>query len=304
MLLKIYLNLKYESDLLKKILITGISGFIGKNLIDNLVSEYKIIGLSKNGKKSKLNHIIKDINKVTAKDFKNIFCVIHLAAITDPKICEDFPEKCITTNVSGTQKILEAARKNNCKVIYASTSHVYGIPKKIPINETASVSPTSIYAGSKLAGEILCESYHKQFDMDISIVRIFSVYGPKSDNHYVLSNILTQLKTSNKIKLGNINSRRDFIFISDVTNAIKIILNNINGYNIYNVGAEKSYSIKEICKKLEKSYGKIIIKNNLKQKRKFDAKKIICDSSKLKKLGWKPEIPLNEGLQKMIKQSN
>ena len=87
--------------------------------------------------------------------------------------------------------------------------------------------------------------------MDISIVRIFSVYGPKSDNHYVLSNILTQLKTSNKIKLGNINSRRDFIFISDVTNAIKIILNNINGYNIYNVGSEKSYSIKEICKKLE-----------------------------------------------------
>ena len=69
MLLKIYLNLKYESDLLKKILITGISGFIGKNLIDNLVSEYKIIGLSKNGKKSKLNHIIKDINKVTAKDY-------------------------------------------------------------------------------------------------------------------------------------------------------------------------------------------------------------------------------------------
>ena len=304
MLLKIYLNLKYESDLLKKILITGISGFIGKNLIDNLLSEYKIIGLSKNGKKSKLNHIIKDINKVTAKDFKNIFCVIHLAAITDPKICEDFPEKCITTNVLGTQKILEASRKNNCKIIYASTSHVYGIPKKIPISEIASTSPTSIYAGSKLAGEILCESYHKQFNMDISIVRIFSVYGPKSDNHYVLSNILTQLKTSNKIKLGNINSRRDFIFISDVTNAIKIILNNINGYNIYNVGAEKSYSIKEICKKLEKSYGKIIIKNNLKQKRKFDAKKIICDSSKLKKLGWKPEIPLNEGLQKMIKQSN
>ncbi|MDC0523651.1 SDR family oxidoreductase, partial [Nitrosopumilus sp.] len=179
---------------MKKILITGSSGFIGKNLIDNLLSEYEIIGLSKKGEKSKINHIIKDINEITSKDFKNIFCVIHLAAITDPKICEDFPEKCITTNVLGTQKILEASRKNNCKVVYASTSHVYGIPKKIPISETASTSPTSIYAGSKLAGEILCESYQKQFNMDISIVRIFSVYGPKSNNHCVLPSIVKQMK--------------------------------------------------------------------------------------------------------------
>jgi len=286
---------------MKKILITGSSGFIGKNLIDSLLSEYKIIGLIKKKGKSKIKHITKDISEVTSKDFKNIFCVIHLAAITDPKICKDFPNQCIATNVLGTQKILEASRKNNCKVIYASTSHVYGIPKKIPISETASVSPTSIYAGSKLAGEILCESYHKQFDMDISIVRIFSVYGPKSNNHCVLPSIVKQMKNSNVIKLGNINSKRDFIFISDIVDAFKIILKNINGFNVYNVGAEKSYSIKEICKKFEKLYGeKIIIKNNLEQNRKIDAKNIICDATKLKKLGWKSKITLDEGLKKMI----
>jgi nucleoside-diphosphate-sugar epimerase len=286
---------------LKKILITGSSGFIGKNLVDNLLSEYEIVGLSKKGEKSKINRITKDINEITSKDFKNIFCVIHLAAITDPKICEDFPEKCITTNVLGTQKILEASRKNNCKVVYASTSHVYGIPKKIPISETASTSPTSIYAGSKLAGEILCESYHRQFNMDISIVRIFSVYGPKSNNHCVLPSIVKQMKNSNVIKLGNINSKRDFIFISDIIDAFKIILKNTNGFNVYNVGAEKSYSIKEICKKFEKLYGKkIIIKNNLEQNRKIDAKNIICNSTKLKKLGWKSKITLDEGLKKMI----
>jgi len=286
---------------LKKILITGSSGFIGKNLVDNLLSEYEIVGLSKKGEKSKINRITKDINEITSKDFKNIFCVIHLAAITDPKICEDFPDQCITTNVLGTQKILEASRKNNCKVVYASTSHVYGIPKKIPISETASTSPTSIYAGSKLAGEVLCESYHKQFNMDISIVRIFSVYGPKSNNHCVLPSIVKQMKNSNVIKLGNINSKRDFIFISDIIDAFKIILKNTNGFNVYNVGAEKSYSIKEICKKFEKLYGKkIIIKNNLEQNRKIDAKNIICNSTKLKKLGWKSKITLDEGLKKMI----
>ena len=286
---------------MKKILITGSSGFIGKNLVDNLLSEYEIVGLSKKGEKSKINRITKDITEITSKDFKNIFCVIHLAAITDPKICEDFPDQCITTNVLGTQKILEASRKNNCKVVYASTSHVYGIPKKIPISETASTSPTSIYAGSKLAGEILCESYQKQFNMDISIVRIFSVYGPKSNNHCVLPSIVKQMKNSNVIKLGNINSKRDFIFISDIIDAFKIILKNINGFNVYNVGAEKSYSIKEICKKFEKLYGKkIIIKNNLEQNRKIDAKNIISNSTKLKKLGWKSKITLDEGLKKMI----
>jgi len=285
---------------LKKILITGSSGFIGKNLVESLLSEYEIIGLSKKQKNSKSEHVTKDISKITSKDFKNIFCVIHLAAITDLKVCKDFPDQCIATNVLGTQKILEAARKNNCKVIYASTSHVYGIPKKLPINETISTSPTSMYAGSKLAGEILCESYHKQFDMDISIVRIFSVYGPESSNHYVIPNIVAQLKNSNKIKLGNINSRRDFIFISDVISAFRIILNNINGFNVYNVGTEKSYSIKQICKKFEKLHGKkIIIKSNLKQNTKLDAKNIVCDATKLKKLGWKSKISLDEGLKKM-----
>ena len=285
---------------MKKILITGSSGLIGKNLVENLLSEYNITGLSRGGGNSKLKHITKDINKITLKDFKNIFCVIHLAAITDLKVCKDFPDQCIATNVLGTQKILEAAKENNCKVIYASTSHVYGIPKKLPINETVSTSPTSIYAGSKLAGEILCESYHKQFDMDISIVRIFSVYGPESSNHYLIPNIVGQLKNSNKIKLGNINSRRDFIFISDVISAFRIILNNINGFNVYNVGTEKSYSIKQICKKFEKLHGKkIIIKSNLKQNTKFDAKNIVCDATKLKKLGWKSKISLDEGLRRM-----
>ena len=281
-------------------MITGSSGFIGKNLVESLLSEYEIIGLSKKQKNSKSEHVTKDISKITSKDFKNIFCVIHLAAITDLKVCKDFPDQCIATNVLGTQKILESARKNNCKVIYASTSHVYGIPKKLPINETTSTSPTSMYAGSKLAGEILCESYHKQFDMDISIVRIFSVYGPESSNHYVIPNIVAQLKNSNKIKLGNINSRRDFIFISDVISAFRIILNNINGFNVYNVGTEKSYSIKQICKKFEKLHGKkIIIKSNLKQNTKFDAKNIVCDATKLKKLGWKSKISLDEGLRRM-----
>lgn len=286
---------------MKRILIIGHSGFLGTKLVESLISKYEIIGLSKKIKNSKIQEIEKDLSKIVSKDFKNIFCVIHLAAITNPKFCEDFPDKCITTNVLGTQKVLELARKNNCKLIYASTSHVYGIPKKIPISEVTKTSANSIYSGSKLAGEILCESYAKQYDMDITIARIFSVYGPGGKNHYVLSNLMMQLKDSNIIELGNINSKRDFIFISDVIDAVEIILKNMKGFNTYNIGSGKSKSLLEICKIIEKlTNKKIIIKSNLKLKRKFDPSNIVSDSSKLKKLGWKPQISLNTGLKKIL----
>lgn len=285
-------------------MIVGHNGFVGTHLVNILSSKYELIGLSKNSKKNKFKQIKKDITNTRSSDFKNIFCVIHLAAITNTKFCNDFPDKCFSTNILGTEKVLEAAKKNNCKVIYASTSHVYGIPKKNPISETASTSPISIYSGSKLAGEILCESYSKQFNMDISVVRIFSVYGPGSGKHYVLPNILSQLKNSNIIKLGNINSKRDFVFISDVVSAFEIILKNINGFNVYNVGTGTSYSILEICKKLEKVYNKkIIIKRNSKESREFDPKNIICDYSKLKEIGWNPKISLNKGLKKIYEHS-
>lgn len=286
---------------MKKILIVGHSGFLGTNLVKGLISKYEIIGISKQCKKSEIKEIKKDITKITSNDFKDIFCIIHLAALTDPKFCEDFPDKCFSVNVVGTQKILECAKKNGCKLIYASTSHVYGNPKKIPISESANISINSIYSGSKLAGEILCESYAKQYNMDITISRIFSVYGPNSKKYYVLSNLMTQLKKSNTVKLGNINSKRDFIFISDVVDAFKIMLDNIDGLNIYNIGSGKSYSTLEICKITEKLINKkIIIKKDSSLTRKFDPKNIVSDISKLKKLGWKPKISLKKGLEKTL----
>lgn len=284
---------------MEKILITGFDGFLGRHLVNYLISKYDVIGLSKRfNKKIKLKQIKKDIQKVTSNDFKNISCIIHFTAITDPKVCEANPNECFNTNVSGTQKILEAARRNNCRVIYASTSHVYGVPNKLPINENHPTNPISIYSGSKLGGEILCAAYARQFDMDISVLRIFSLYGPGSGFHYVLSNIFYQLKTSDVIKLGNIRSKRDFIFISDVVQAFDIILKNLSGFNVYNVGAGNSYSIREICTMIEKlTKRKLMIKTNPVQFTKLDPPNIVCDCTKLKKLGWEPEISIIQGLK-------
>jgi len=159
---------------LKKILITGHSGFLGTNLINYLADKYDILGLSDNLKKfDNIKQIKGDVKKISFNKIpKNISCIIHLAALTDVRFCENNPTACFESNVSGTQNMLEIARKLNSKFIFLSTSHVYGKPKKLPILESHPRNPISFYATSKVLGEILCESYSKTYGMDISIITL------------------------------------------------------------------------------------------------------------------------------------
>ena len=197
-----------------------------------------------------------------------------------------------------TQKILEIARKKNCSLIYPSTSHVYGIPRKLPIKETHTTNPTSVYSESKIAGERLCEMYSKSYGLNISILRLFSTYGPKNSEYKVESRIITQLLSNRTIKIGNLSPKRDFIYIDDVTRAFQTVIKNLKNFNIYNVGSEKSYSIQEICNILKKLSGKKIpIITDKTKLRKNDTKNVVSDCSKIKKLGWKPKISISKGLE-------
>lgn len=281
------------------ILVTGSSGFVGSHLLDGLLSKNKIIGISlgKNKKKSGCSFIQKDITKISVNDLpEKIDAIIHLAAITDVQYCKDHPQECFATNVLGTQNMLEIARQKDAKVVYASTSHVYGLPRKIPISEDHPTKPLSIYASTKLNGEVCCEGYSISYGMNVSIVRLFSIYGPNSPSHLVTSRIISQLD-QDLIKIGNINSIRDFVYITDAVNAIETVLKKSDSFNIYNIGSGKGTSILDICNML-----KNISKKNPKIQsvkfliRKNDAKEITANISKIKKIGWKPTISLEEGL--------
>ena len=129
--------------------------------------------------------------------------------------------------------MLEIARKHNSKFIYISTSHVYGIPKTLPIKEDHPLNPTSVYASSKLAGEIITQSYGNNYGINTSILRIFSVYGDDSPSYLVTSKIISQLFTKNKISIGNVYPKRDFIYIDDVGSAIELVLRKSHGFNVY-----------------------------------------------------------------------
>ena len=282
------------------ILVTGSNGFIGKNLLNHLLSEYDVFAINKTlDKKRKGYHPIKsDISTLTEKLINEKFTgIIHMAAATDVLWCDQHPRECFKINVEGTQRILDLARKNNCRLIYLSTAHVYGRPKTNSISEEHPTNPESIYAASKLTGEILCQAYANSYGLDISILRLFSVYGPFSPDHLVTSRIISQLNDK-EIKLGNMMIKRDFIFVDDVISAIKLIFKKSKGFNIYNVGMGKSHSIFEICNLIKEISGKntpISTKSSL--VRKHDIKEIMANNQKIKKIGWTPKTELKRGLK-------
>ena len=285
---------------MKNIVITGHNGFLGSNLLSKLIlKKSKILGISKTIKKNdSIKQIKRNILDIKDSDIPKNSCIIHLAAITDVVYCEKYPKKCHDVNVIGTQKILEIARKKNCSMIYPSTSHVYGIPKKLPIKETHPTNATSVYSESKIKAEQLCKKFSKSYDLDISILRLFSTYGPKNSEYKVESIIIKQLITKNLIKIGNLSPKRDFIYIDDVINAFQIVSENLKGFNIYNVGSEKSYSIQEICNILKKLNGKKIrIITDKTKLRKNDVKNVVSNCSRIKKLGWNSNVSINEGLE-------
>ena len=286
---------------MEEILITGSTGFIGNYLIPELSKNHKILGISKNKKKSSKNFISNSIDITKSKILlQNHFTkIIHMAAYSDVAYCNLNPTKCYELNVKSTQKILEIARKNDSSFVFLSSSHVYGNPKKLPLSETDICHPLTHYASSKKMSEILCETYSQTYGLDIKIARIFSGYGPNSAKSNLIFNIFNQIIYNSKISLGNSSPKRDFIFISDIISGlIKIINSKKRGFQIYNIGSGKSTSVKDlvkICLNLSNKNLKLISsKENERKNEIFD---VHADISKMRsEFNWIPKISLKKGL--------
>ena len=287
---------------MNSILISGYNGFIGSALTSRL-KKFNVIGISdKKVKKVKnVTSIIKSVNKINNVDIKNSFqTLIHLAAISDVSFCNTNPKKCFEINVNGTNKMLEIARKNDANIIMASSSHVYENPKHLPIKENGKLNPSSMYSSSKIMSETLCETYAKLYGLNVTVLRLFSVYGPGSPEHNVIQNIIKQMKTSSLISLGNINAKRDFVYIDDVVNAFyNVIKLQKKGFGVYNICTNRSTSIREICQQLIKqNKTKISIISDKSKIRKNDIPEIRGNNLQFKKhYHWNPKIKLEEGLK-------
>ena len=294
--------------------VTGGAGFIGSNLVDHLVRiGHKVIVLDNfvSGKKANLaHHKKKDVKIIRAdisksknldKYFKRADYVFHLAGLAEIIPSIKNPKKYFNTNVLGTLKVVEAAKRVGVKkLIYAASSSCYGSPKNFPTSEKEKIDIKHPYGLTKFLGEQLVLKYATNFNMPNISFRFFNVYGPRLNmsGQYsaVFGNFLKQRRTNKPLTIvGDGKQTRDFIHVDDLTNAfIKVAKSNLVN-KIYNLGSGKETSINKIAN----LFGG---KKKFIPKRPREPKRSLANISKIKKdIHWKPTITIQEGVRRLLK---
>ena len=307
---------------MKKILITGATGFIGSHLTELCVEKgfeviafdrynpnYSLGWLEKSKYKKDINFVFGDIRDYDSvlKTMRGCKIVFHLAALIGIPYSYSSPLAYIKTNVEGTYNILESSKHLDIEqTIITSTSEVYGSANYVPIDERHPLSAQSPYSASKISADQLTLSYWNSFQLPIKIIRPFNVYGSRQSSRAVIPSIVIQaLNNKDEIKLGNIKPSRDFTYVTDTCNAFLDVLKIKKLFgNIINVGSNNEYSIEDIAKKiLEKLNSDAKIKKEKQRRRsaKSEVVRLVCDNSKiLKHTQWKPKIKIEKGLDMTI----
>lgn len=291
-----------------KILITGSNGFLGKNLIAKLEnSQHKIIGIStkqKNLKSKNIKFVRGNLSnkKIINKWIKDVDLIIHLAAFSDVKNSFINPKKIFKSNIESTFNILEALTKLEKKprLIFLSSSAVYGNDYKHSVNENEETSPRNPFAMSKIVGEKLCQGFSNSFDIPITVLRPFTIYGSDAPKHQVIPKIMSQIKQQ-EIIINNPDEIRDFIFIDDVVSVILyLIKKQTRNFMIYNIGTGKGHKMLEIAKLLIEIHGNKKTKLKIGEKSIINKRKMVADNNLiLKNTNWKPKIDIVEGIKKI-----
>jgi nucleoside-diphosphate-sugar epimerase len=297
-----------------KYLVTGGAGFIGSHITEKLVQrgdDVIVIDDLNTGKEENLESIIEKINFVKGsildielldKLTKDVDGVFHQAALASVQDSFSKPDEYHNVNVNGTENILKLAKKNNFKVVYASSSSVYGDPTRIPIKESDEKNPINPYAETKLKKEELAIKYSK---MGVSVIglRYFNVFGKGQSKEYagVLKLFLERIrdKLSPKIN-GDGTQFRDFVYVGDVVNANIMSMDSDINHEFFNVGTNTSITILDLAKTIIKSSG-FDIEPIFGPALKGDVQKTIANIDLIKeKIGWTPTVILEEWIDEII----
>ncbi len=307
------------------ILVTGGAGFIGSHLCKYLLkSGHKVVCVDNFN--NFYDPLIKEKNisdLMERKDFRlfradirdkagmeDIFrearpeLVIHLAAMAGvrPSIADPFLY--YDVNVKGTLTLLETMRHSGvARMIFASSSSVYGNNSKIPFSESDPVdNPISPYAASKRACELLCSTYHSLYQFEIFCLRFFTVYGPGQRPDLAIHSFTSKIIDNRPVQVfGDGNTFRDYTYIDDALKGISNSISHLKGFNIYNIGESRRVSLTEVIETIEDVLGKKAIKEFL-PLQAGDVNATYADISKARKeLDYLPSYDFRKGIEEFIR---
>ena len=307
------------------ILVTGGAGFIGSHLcehllkmnhqvvcVDNfnsfydpLIKERNISSVKNNKEFSLFKADIRNRNELS-----DIFkksrpeLIIHLAAMPGVRPSIENPFLFFDVNVTGTLVVLETMRSFGInKMIFASSSSVYGNNSKVPFSESDPVeNQISPYASSKRACELLCYTYHSLYKFDIFCLRFFTVYGPRQRPDLAIHKFTSRILENKPIQVfGDGNTSRDYTYISDIIEGIYKSVIRLNGFNIYNLGESRTISLSNMIGTLENALGKEAIKEFL-PPQPGDVERTFADISKARnELDYDPVFDFKKGIEEFVR---
>ena len=319
------------------ILVTGGAGFIGSHLVETLVQQHEtdVVILDnfndyydsaikeKNVLEIKNNLIkmnispsrmevikgdIRDKSKLKQVFEKNKFdLVVHLAAMAGVRPSIEMPEYYYDVNINGTLNILEECKKNGVKkIIFASSSSVYGNNDKVPFSENDIVDfPISPYAATKKSGELLCHTYHHLYEINIACLRFFTVYGPRQRPDLAIHKFANLALENKSIPFyGDGSSERDYTYIDDIIDGIVKSMDWVKSSNVrfgvFNLGESETISLTRMVNTLQNEMNKVFCIERM-PFQPGDVSRTFADINLAKKeLGYNPKTSFEDGIRKFI----
>ena len=297
---------------------TGGAGFIGSHLVKALVKaghQVRVLDNLSTGSVENLADVLDAIEFVRGdvRDYGviesavgGVDAVVHLAALIDVAESVEKPDLYFDVNVRGTYNVAKAS-KNVSTFVFASSSAIYGEPIRVPIPEDHPLMPKSPYAASKISGEAFVQAFANQYGFRPVILRLFNVYGPKQSRAYagvIIEFIRRVSRGEPPVIFGDGEQTRDFIHVSDVVEAIMLLLRNEWARGVFNIGSGEGVTINYLARLILKLMGREDLRPIYAPPRPGDIRHSIADISRAQKeLGFKPKVKLEVGIKELIRHS-
>lgn len=307
----------------KHILITGAGGFIGSHLVEALVSQgaqvRAFVRYNSRGDPGLLRLLPPEIFsriEVIAGDLrdpqavrgavKGCQAVFHLGALISIPYSYLHPVEVAGTNFMGTLNVLTACRDLGVeRLIHTSTSEVYGTARQVPISEEHPLQGQSPYSASKIGADKLVESFYCTYNLPVVTVRSFNTYGPRQSARAVIPTIITQALTQSTVRLGSLDTTRDFTFVDDtVLGFIQAARTAGVEGGVFNLGVGEEIRIGDLANKVIRKIGrpvKIVVESARLRPVRSEVLHLISDNRHAReRLGWQPAVSLDQGLDRTI----